>query len=248
MSEQTPAPGAPGEDKPAVGGPEGAATEAVDWRQRFEQVNENYSNLQPEYTRATQEREQYREALEWYELMLTHDDPEVRAQAAEALGYQFGDEEQQQRQGQEDPEDPFEPIDNRLRTLEEREAQRESLQVENEQAQAVREVLDTRLEELMPGSTHPDPDLAKAIKYDQDAVLAYAINALPPTQDGMPDLDTAFQLYSERNDARLADWARSKRAPSFHPSGQSTTEVPNLDNDQERQDYMVRRLMANQET
>src|SRR5262245_26505832 len=110
MSEQTPGPGTgPEPDKPAVGGPDGAATE--DWQQRFEQVNQSYSNLQPEYTRVTQERDQLRDALYWHELLLTSEDPDVRQQAADALGIEFEQEEQPQPAGED--RDPLEPLDAR---------------------------------------------------------------------------------------------------------------------------------------
>jgi hypothetical protein len=240
MSEQTPA---PEPDKPAVGGPEGAATEGVDWESRARAAEQSFSNLQPEYTRVTQEREQLREAIQWHELLLTSDDPELRAQAAEALGIVFDEEEPPA----DDDQDPLEPYDARLRSLEERDARREADQQELEHVRAVREVLDAQLEELMPGAQHPDPDIAKGVKFDQDQVLAYAINALPVGEDGLPPIALAHQLWSERNDARQQDWARSKRAPMFSPGGQTATEVPNLDNDQERQDYMTRRLMSNME-
>jgi hypothetical protein len=247
MSEQTPAAGTPAPDKPAVGGPDnGAAPEAVDWQQRYEQEHQNYSNLQPEYTRVTQERDQLREATQWYELLVTSEDPEIRAQAAEALGIVFEEEEDELVPDEE--QDPLQPYDRRIAALEEREQQRNTEQQETQHARAVREVLDARLEELMPGATHPDQDVARGVKFDQDQVLAYAINALPVDEEsGLPDIDLAYRLWSERNDARQTDWARSKRAPTFSPSGQTATEVPNLDNDQERQEYMTRKLMAGME-
>jgi hypothetical protein len=108
-------------------------------------------------------------------------------------------------------------------------------------------VLDAQLEELLPGAQHPDPDIANGVRFDQDQILSYAINALPVGEDGLPPIALAHQLWQERNDARQQEWARSKRAPMFSPGGQTATEVPNLDNDQERQDYMTRRLQANME-
>lgn len=246
MSEQ--APGAPGletgtpPDKPAVGGPSGTAAE--DWQARAMAAEESFSNLQPEYTRATQEAAAQREALQWYDLLISAEDPDVRAQAAEALGLELAEEDRPPDEG---TQDPLQPIDHRLQALEERDARRDADQQEYEQARQVREVLDNRLEELMPGANHPDPDVAKGVKFDQDQILAYAINALPVGEDGLPQVALAHQLWSQRNDARQQDWARSKRAPMFSPGGQTATEVPNLDNDQERQDYMTRRLMANME-
>ena len=244
MSEQTPGPdtgSAP--DKPAVGGPEGTAQEAIDWQARALAAEESFSHLQPEYTRTSQEAAQQREALQWYELLISADDPDLRRQAAEMLGLELAEEDKPT----DEDSDPFEQYDHRIQTLEERDAQRSAEQQELENVRAVREVLDSQLEELVPGAKHPDPDVAKGVKFDQDQVLAYAINALPVGEDGLPQVALAHQLWSQRNDARQQDWARSKRAPMFSPGGQTATEVPNLDNDQERQDYMTRRLMANME-
>ena len=240
MSEQTPgsATGA-APDKPAVGGPEGTASEAVDWQARALAAEESFSNLQPEYTRATQEAAAQREALQWYELMISTDDPDLRRQAADALGFEVPEEDKPPDEGD---QDPFEQYDARIQTLEERDAARDAQQQEAENVRQVRAVLDAQLEELVPGAQHPDPDVAKGVKFDQDQVLAYAINALPVGEDGLPQVALAHQLWSQRNDARQQDWARSKRAPMFSPGGQTATEVPNLDNDQERQDYMTRRL------
>ena len=79
-------------------------------------------------------------------------------------------------------------------------------------------------------------------KDDQDWVLAYAINALPITDEGLPDIDQAHQVFAERETARQRAWAQGKRAPHIAPHGQAATEVPDLDDRQQRVDWMTRRL------
>jgi hypothetical protein len=236
MADQNPP---AGEDTSGVGGPEGTAAEQVDWQARALEWEDRYGNIQPEYTRATQEAAALRERDQWHELLVTSEDPDIRRQAAEALGYEF---EEEQAQHPDDLEDPLEPLNQRLARLEAQTQQRTDQESENDYALAVRAVLDERLDELMPD----------AGQEDQDWVLAYAINALPVAADGLPDIGQAHELWAAREEAKQKAWeqawAESKRAPFFAPNGQTATEVPNLDNDQERQDYMTRRLMANEQT
>jgi hypothetical protein len=53
-------------------------------------------------------------------------------------------------------------------------------------------------------------------------------------------------VFVERENARQRKWAQGKRAPHIAPHGQAATEVPNLDNRQDRIDFMVRRLQENE--
>jgi hypothetical protein len=229
MSEQ----GTPTEGTPAVAGPEGTpgaaeqATEQaeIDWQDR-------YQHLQPEYTRVTQENAQLREVQELYELLLSSDDPDTRREVATQLGYMLDDEDQDQ--SNEDSEDPLAAYDERLGRLEQSHAEREQEQADAAYAAQVREVVDEQLDAL-----ELDAD-------DQDWVLAYAINALPITEDGLPDIRQAYEVFMQRETERQRNWARSKRAPHISPHGQSGTEAPNLDNRQERQDFVVRRLQENE--
>jgi hypothetical protein len=220
MSEQD----TPIEGQPAVAGPEGtpgAAEQAqaeIDWQNR-------YQHLQPEYTRVTQENAQLREQQQLYETLLSSEDPDTRREVAEALGYQLEQEEPQY-----EPEDPVTQFDERLGRLEQSLSQREQEQADAAYAAHVREVVDQRLDQL------------QLDKDDQDWVLAYAINALPITDEGLPDIEQAHEVFQARETARQKAWASSKRAPHISAHGQPATEVPNLDNRQERIDYQVRRL------
>ena len=231
MSEQA----GPDYGAPAVAGPEGApgtaeqATQAeIDWAKR-------YADLQPEYTRTTQENAALRQREELYDLLVSTDDPDTRRQVAERLGYQLAGEEDQS-QSFEDTE-PWEVYDQRLAALEQQQATREQAEAEAERAREVRGVLDERLDQL-PGLD----------REDQDWVLAYAINALPVADDGYPDIGKAFEVFQERDNARQRKWAQTKRgAPHVPSNGQAATEVPNLDNRQDRIDYAVRRLQENEQ-
>ena len=171
MSEQD----TPNEGQPAVAGPEGTPGSAeqaeqaqIDWEQR-------YQHLQPEYTRVTQEAAELRQQQELYDLLISTDDPDTRRQAAEALGYVLDDEDTQ-TQPDETDEDPLGQYDERLGRLEQTLTERDQAEAEAEYAAQVREVVDQQLDAL------------ELDEEDQDWVLAYAINALPITEDGLPDI------------------------------------------------------------
>lgn len=230
MSEQ----GGPDLGSPAVAGPEGASGTAeqiaqaeIDWQKR-------YADLQPEYTRTSQENAALRQRQELYDLLITSEDPDTRRQVAERLGYQL--EEEQSGQAYEEDE-PWEVYDQRLANLERQQAEREQQEADAQRAREVRVVLDERLEQL-PGLD----------REDQDWVLAYAINALPVAEDGFPDIGKAFEVFAERENARQRRWAQTKRgAPSVPSNGQAATEVPDLDKREDRVDWMVRRLQEQEQ-
>jgi hypothetical protein len=214
-------------EAPGVAGPAGTAEEAaqaeVDWQKR-------YADLQPEYTRATQELAELRRQQELYDLMISTDDADTRRQVAERLGYVLEEEPEPP-----DPnEDPFARYDERLGRLEESLTQKEQNERDAAYAQEVRTQVDAQLDTL------------GLDKDDQDWVLAYAINALPVTQEGLPDIEQAHRVFAARETERQRKWAQGKRsAPHIAPNGQAATEVPNLDDRQQRVDWMVRRYQEN---
>lgn len=213
------------ENTPAVAGPAGTGeadqpTQAeVDWQKR-------YTDLQPEYTRASQEAAELRQQKELYDLLLSSEDPDTRREAAEALGYAL--EEQQPDPDLE--EDPWALDRARLDQLEARLSQADETEFNRQQAAQMEAVVDERLDQL------------GIDREDQDWVLAYAINALPATPEGLPDLEQAYTAFQGREDARQKAWAKTKRAPHIAANGQAATEVPNLDDRQQRWEYMTRRL------
>jgi hypothetical protein len=198
---------------------------AVDWQKR-------YADLQPEYTRATQELAELRRQQELYDLLVSTDDADTRRQIAEQLGYVLDEEPDEPEL---DPEDPFAHYDERLGRIEQSLTQRQQEEQDATYAAEVRRKVDARLDQL------------GLDKDDQDWVLAFAINALPVTAEGLPDIEQAHQAFIARETERQRRWAAGKKtAPHLSPHGQAATEVPNLDNRQERQDWMVRRLQENE--
>jgi hypothetical protein len=198
---------------------------AVDWQKR-------YADLQPEYTRATQELAELRRQQELYDLLVSTDDADTRRQIAEQLGYVLDEEPDEPEL---DPEDPFAHYDERLGRIEQSLTQRQQEEQDATYAAEVRRKVDARLDQL------------GLDKDDQDWVLAFAINALPVTAEGLPDIEQAHQAFIARETERQRRWAAGKKtSPHLSPHGQAATEVPNLDNRQERQDWMVRRLQENE--
>src|SRR3954469_8294832 len=227
MSDQ----GLSAENSPGVAGPEAGTGTAeqqgqpeVDWQKR-------YIDTQAEYSRGQQELAELRRQQELYDLMISTDDPDTRRQVAERLGYQLEEEPEPEPEY----DDPFEKYNERLGRIEQSLTQREQTEQDEAYAAEVRSAAAARLDTL------------GLDKDDQDWVLAYAINALPVTQEGLPDIEQAHSVFVARETERQRQWAKGKRsAPHIAPNGQAATEVPNLDKRQDRVDWMLRRMQENE--
>jgi hypothetical protein len=228
--QQAPVP--EGQDTPAAAGPEGtgAAEQAeVDWQKR-------YSDLQPEYTRTSQEAAELRNWRQWAELAFTSEDADTRRQALEALGYQVEEPEEEPVDQAAEYEDPYEHLLTRQEQVEQRLAEREQAEQEARENALIKAYTDERLAQLDGLSEE-----------DQDWVLAYAINAMPAVREPgvpvpLPDVKGAFEVFQSRETERQKQWAQTKRAPYVPPGGQTATEVPDLESHQGRVDYAVRQL------
>lgn len=202
------------------GSPEGTPAEApeVNWEER-------YANLQPEYTRATQEASELRQLID----LARQGDPE----ALEFLGWQPAEDEE---------DEPFDAADDddRLARLEEVVAQRLEQEAEAEQQQAFQEFVDTQLAEQLSVIENEHGQLD-----DEDATFLIQMAQAMPDQNGVPDLIGAYALDADRLDAKRQGWVQSKRSPQA-PSGASPSSQPNLDNPEERREYMAQRLKQNE--
>jgi hypothetical protein len=216
---------------PVVPGPDGTGAEQAAQSEGDGGWSKRYTDLQAEYTRMSHETAELRRQQELYDLMISTDDPDTRRQVAERLGYQLEEEPA------EEPEydDPFEKYNERLGRIEQSLTQREQNEQDEAYAAQVRSAVDARLDTL------------GLDKDDQDWVLAYAINALPVTQEGLPDIEQAHSVFVARETERQRKWAKGKRsAPHIAPNGQAATEVPNLDKRQDRVDWMLQRMQENE--
>lgn len=215
MSEQHPP--ASTEDTGAVAGPieaPGAAESTpqdTDWQKR-------YSDLQPEYTRTTQRVSELENREQWFNVLVTAEDADTRRQAAEALGYDIPDEVEDVEPAEYD--DPYDELRAELNELRDWRDQTTQSAQEQQQGELITALTSERLSAI--------EGLASE---DQDMVLAYAINALPPVREPgipvpLPDVRGAFEYFQARELERQKSWASTKRAPYVSPGGRPANEVP----------------------
>jgi hypothetical protein len=220
------------ENSPGVAGPEAGTGTAEQQAASPRSIGRSAtSTFRPSTPGPRRNWPNFERQQELYDLMISTDDPDTRRQVAERLGYQLEEEPEPEPEY----DDPFEKYNERLGRIEQSLTQREQTEQDEAYAAEVRSAVDARLDTL------------GLDKDDQDWVLAYAINALPVTQEGLPDIEQAHSVFVARETERQRKWAKGKRsAPHIAPNGQAATEVPNLDKRQERVDWMLRRMQENE--
>lgn len=169
-----------------------------------------YTDLQPEYTRASQEAAQYRQIIE---LARSGD-----REAIEWLGLDLADEDE--------PEDEETPEfhDPRVDQL---------LAAEQERQQAAE--LDS-LESYVDGEISK---LAKEADLDlSDDEIDLIFGALTPGENGNPDVARAFKKVTGVRDHIIKDYVAGKRRAPSAPSGSSPSHQPDLDDDKERRSWL----------
>lgn len=191
---------------------------------------ERYANLQPEYTRASQEAAQYRSLIEAAR--------QGDAEAIAALGFEIADDETED----DTPfyEDPTAELAARLEKIEAAEQAR--------QQEAQQEALLARAE------AHIGSELASIQgldKEDEAWVIDRALR-LPPV-NGLPDVQTAHAEFVQWETARQArqEAARQPRRvpPPIVAGGQEGTDAPDWDSMTSSQidAYMAERARASAE-
>lgn len=202
--------------------PEGDSTqETVDWEQR-------YKDLQSTYTKTSQEAAELRQYQQLVDNMQS-DDPEVQAQAAEALGIQFVDGGQDKSQDQILLE-RLERLESRFGNMDEQE------QMERLQSQDA-DFMDTALEGF-------ETQLGRELDKDEvELLVGHAL--INRTDDGNPGIEQAIGLYKNIDNSRQSKWASSKRVTT-PTQGQEGTEKQDLDESHSaRVAHMMARFQAN---
>lgn len=202
---------------------DGGSDEGTPAESQPDEWQERYEHLQPEYTRATQEAAQLRNVIE----LARQGD----AEALEYLGWQAAEDESDDEEFDLDDDTP-----ERLSAVEEYLAGQLEAQAQAEQEAQNEAVVDQSLEAQLAVIEQEYGQLA-----DEDAAFLIQVALANPDEDGLPDLITAYAADADRLDAKRQEWVSSKRAPQA-PSGASPSSQPNLDNDEERRDYMARRM------
>jgi hypothetical protein len=185
----------------------------TDWQNRYE-------NLQPEYTRATQEASQLRQVFD----LARQGDP----QALEYLGLEPADTEDDV-----DDLDADEPL-----TRQEFESflQQQQQAISEQQAQA--ELADLEAQYIDGEFKRLDPKGQFKDAYKQ-AVLRLAVDF--EDEDGIPDLEEAHKALQGLFEENREQYIKSKRTPQVQ-SGASASHQPDLDDPDQRRAYMARRF------
>jgi hypothetical protein len=215
MSDQ-----APIEETPAVPpspetGTPGTDQEQIDWQKRYE-------DLRPEYDRTTQrlsERERLVEGL-------SSDDPDTRAAAAQALGLQFVDDSTDDDQYT----DPTDQLAQKLQALEARLEQRDQQAQDQANIARIEAAVEQQLAQLPDGLSEKD----------KNWIVKGALG-LDPTPEGVPDIQAAYQEFTEWESDRQKQWAATKKAPHVSAVGQQGTSAPDLDDPAQRVAWMTER-------
>jgi hypothetical protein len=242
MSEQTPAAteqqqtADSSQVEPGTQDTQEATSAQENWEQRFK-------DTQAWATRLAQEKVELEAAAQQWQA-LQSDDPTEYLKALKAAGFNVPEETEEDTQASEP--------DPRLRAeLDELKQWKESLTAEQE-----REVNEQQYRTLV------DPQL-KDMKVPEglwDVVAEAALNlpALQTPQGPQPDLAAAMQQVEAMAEHFAAlpsvqsavkkSWANTKpRTALTGPGGTAGTQVPDLDNRQERWDWMAQQLLANEQ-
>jgi len=188
-----------------------STTDSTDWRKRYE-------DLQPAFTRVSQEASQLRQIID----AARQGDPE----ALEFLGLDLADTDDDE----DFEDDPYEPISKAefqefLRQQQEQERQAQ------EQA-AWEEAAEERFDEFV-SKLGDDAD---------EDYLNLVLSTAEPDEQGLPDFEGAHKRIQAFLEAQRQKWVESKRAPRL-PGGAAPNKQPNLDDPNERREYLAQRLM-----
>lgn len=202
-------------------------TESVNWQERYE-------NLQPEFTRTTQEKAQLEELVN----ALQSDDPELRAAAAEAIGFELPDDD-------DDDDDWEDPDERRIAQLEQTQQQLAEWAQEREENQNLEqyyEYVDDKLDEVVA------PKLGYDLTDDDIRDIVGAAERLG-NDKGLPepDWDGAVSWFQARENAIVERYKTTKRAPFVPSGGQPGSEKFDFNNEEERINRMAAIIDANRD-
>ena len=220
-SEQAEAP-----DTPAVAGPAEAPGTAQDQPQDGAAYEQRYKDLQAEYTRSQQAFKEAQEQNQWLRAYATTDDPDIQRQAAEILGIELANPEEEFEQFDEPEgyEDPTEQLLKRLEALE---------GTLNSQAQQQREAAENDFrsayahEQLDELGVDPEDTETRQIIYERALSLPQLRPAPGMPVGSLPDIKAAYEQFQAWEARRMAAWAKSKKAPYVPTGGLPANEVPN---------------------
>lgn len=239
-----------------TGAPEGtsaATTEPEYFSENFdpstldEALQPAYKQMQGAWTKKTQElaeqRKQAESATAFFNDLQSEDNREGALawladnlggpdQLIAALGYQFNDDTDQTDL------DPTEQMRSEWEQFKAQQSQREAQQAEEAYVSQVDAHLVEGVKQINAQLSQQGRD---ALTDDEQRLVVK--NALVDTEAGqMPNVQGAYETYANLMDARLKDWANTKRGGATRAGGEAATQVPDLDDERQRQDYIAQRL------
>lgn len=204
----------------APGTPQEPAADQINWQQRYEDMRSEFDRRGTRLSEVEQQA-QLVQALQ-------SDDPDLRRQAMDLLGLEVVDDQPQY-------EDPQDAMAARLEALEQQISQRD--QQAAQQAQIAQ--IEQHVEQQLAG-------LDGLSERDQRWIVNQAV-AMPPTPEGMPDIQGAYKDFQEWEAERQQKWASTKRTPHrVSPVGEAGTQVPDLSDPEQRQEWMVAQYLDRQ--
>lgn len=177
----------------------------VNWQDRYE-------NLQPEYTRASQEAAQYRQIID----LARQGDPE----ALNVLGLESADDTEE--------DEDFDPDDSeaRLSRMEAFFQEQAEAHAEQELQELEQEFLDYEVEELGEKLT------------DKEQTFIKRLALATPDSEGLPDVKAAYEEFKGIAEERQAAYLESKKAPQVN-LGTAGSEDIDMSDPQERVKHMA---------
>lgn len=235
-------PGQPGqgaEDQgvPAEGGQD------VNWQERATELESQYNNLRPEYTRATQSLSEYEQLFD----ALT--DPETQAEALASLGFELetgtpqGGPEKEDLSEWEDPlEQKYEELQSEVSELR---SQRE-LEAQEKEAAEINQLRDDYIGEAIG---YIEQETKRKFSEDAERVLGNLAIAMEGP-DGVPDVQGAYNaLYGKQGvvEAERERWTQGKLEVAQAPFGTTAPADRKPTTPRERAAYFDERLRAQEQ-
>lgn len=193
------------------------AAHEFDWESDDNPYKKRFSDYRSEADRRQTEFQQTQALLN----DLQSDDPATQRAAAQSLGLDFVDEETGPEEVEEDPR--LAQLIQRQEELERKLAEKD----QREQEALIAQTVDQRLDAL------------GLDKDDGDWVLARAV-ALPPAEDGLPDLQAAYEQWQAKEKAIIERYRGGKRT-TVTPKGRAGNDQKDLLSmtDEERINYIM---------
>lgn len=208
-----------------------------------EPLQQRYKQMQADYTRKTQQLAQQRQEYEQQQMLLQalqSDDPNLQAQALEALGLEFADDEDPY----EDPDLEVDPLEELHSEVEQLKADRQQELLRRHQQQQVQQVEQHMDQQFAEIAKREGRQLSEREKLAVSVLAGFVVDNDP---SGLPDMNAAFGWLSELREEWQQQYRASKQAARPVSSGQPGSPSFNFDDENERVGALAAVLARNGE-